>query len=131
MKQALQFLADPGTFYLATVDGDQPRVRPFGAVAEFEDKLYIITNNQKDVFKQIQVNPKIEISGMTKDGKWIRLSAEAVRDERREARKAVLDANPGLRGMYNEDDGKIEVLYLKNASATICSFTEAPVSFTF
>ncbi|MBQ9328750.1 MAG: pyridoxamine 5'-phosphate oxidase family protein [Solobacterium sp.] len=131
MKQALQFLADAGTFYLATVDGDQPRVRPFGAVAEFEDKLYIITNNQKDVFKQIQVNPKIEISGMTKDGKWIRLSAEAVRDERREARKAVLDANPGLRGMYNEDDGKIEVLYLKNASATICSFTEAPVSFTF
>lgn len=131
MKEALQFLKDAGTFYLATADGEQPRVRPFGAVAEFEGKLYIVTNNQKDVYQQLQKNPKVEISGMTKDGKWIRLSAEAVRDDRFEARKAMLDANPSLRGMYSEDDGKVEVLYLQNATAVICSFTEAPVTYQF
>lgn len=131
MKEALQFLKDAGTFYLATVDGDQPRVRPFGAVAEFEGKLYIVTNNEKDVYQQMQKNPKIEISGMSKDGKWIRLAAEAVRDDRLEARKAMLDANPSLRNMYSEDDGKVEVLYLQNATATICSFTDAPVIYQF
>ena len=130
MKETLQFLKDAGTFYLATVDGDQPRVRPFGAVVEFEGKLYIVTNNQKDVYKQMQKNPKIEISGMAK-GKWIRLSGEAVRDDRFEARKAMLDENPSLRNMYSEDDGKVEVLYLQNATASICSFTDDPVTYSF
>lgn len=130
MKETLEFLKKAGTFYLATMDGDQPRVRPFGAVCEFEGKLYLITNNKKDVYKQIMANPKIEISGMA-DGKWIRLSGEAVQDPRREAKKAMLDANPGLRGMYNEDDGIVEVLYLRNATAVFCSFTDAPVTHTF
>ena len=130
MKEVLEFLQKAGTFYVATVDGDQPRVRPFGAVCEFEGKLYLVTNNTKDVYKQMLANPKLEISGMA-DDKWIRLSAEAVRDDRREARKAMLDANEGMRSMYNEDDGKVEVLYLKNATAAICSFTEAPVNYSF
>ena len=130
MKKAMEFLKSCGTFYLATVEDDQPRVRPFGAVCAFEDKLYIITNNQKAVFDQMMKNPKIEISGMA-GGKWIRLSAEAVRDTRREAKKAMLDENEGLRNMYNEDDGIVEVLYLKNAIASICSFTDAPESWTF
>lgn len=130
MEEVLEFLQKAGTFYVATVDGDQPRVRPFGAVCEFECKLYLVTNNTKDVYKQMLANPKIEISGMA-DNKWIRLSAEVVRDDRREARKAMLDANEGLRNMYNVDDGKVEVLYLKNATATICSFTEPPVSYSF
>ena len=130
MNTVLQFLQQAGTFYLATVQGDQPRVRPFGAVCEFEGKLYLVTNNEKPVYQQIMVNPRIEISAMAQD-KWIRLSAQAVRDDRREARKAMLDANPGLRRMYSEDDGKVEVLYLKNATATICSFTEAPVVCNF
>ena len=130
MNTVLQFLQQAGTFYLATVQGDQPRVRPFGAVCEFEGKLYLVTNNEKPVYQQIMANPRIEISAMAQD-KWIRLSAQAVRDDRREARKAMLDANPGLRRMYSEDDGKVEVLYLKNATATICSFTEAPVVCNF
>ena len=130
MKETLEFLKKAGTFYLATMDGDQPRVRPFGAVCEFEGKLYLVTNNKKDVYKQIMANPKIEISGMA-DGKWIRLSGEAVQDPRREAKKAMLDANPGLRGMYNEDDGIVEVLYLRNATAVFCSFTDAPATHTF
>ena len=130
MKEALEFLKKAGTFYLATVEGDQPHVRPFGAVCEFEGKLYIVTNNTKDVYKQMAANPKIEISGMA-GGKWIRLKAEAVRDDRFEARKAMLDENPSLRKMYSEDDGKVEVLYLQNATATICSFSDAPVTYTF
>ncbi len=131
MKETMEFLKEAGTFYLATVENDQPRVRPFGAVCEFEGKLYIVTNNEKDVYSQIQKNAKIEISGMNKKGQWIRLSAEAVRDDRYEARKAMLDENPSLRNMYSEDDGKVEVLYLKNATSKICSFTADPVIYTF
>ena len=126
MKEVLKFLQDAGTFYVATADGDQPRVRPFGAVVGFEGRIYIMTSNQKQVYKQLEKNPKIEISAMTPDGRWIRLEATAVRDERYEARKAMLDGNPMLRSMYSEDDGKIEVLYLKDATATFSSFTKAP-----
>ena len=130
MKRAYDFLKACGTFYLATVDGDQPRVRPFGAVALFEDKLYITTGNVKPVFAQLMANPKIEISGML-GGDWIRLTAVAVRDERREAKTAMLEENPVLRGMYSEDDGVLEVLYLTDATVSICSFTKPPVQFTF
>ena len=130
MEKALKFLKDCGVFYLATVEDNQPRVRPFGAVCGFEGKLYIITNNRKKVFDQMQKNGKIEISGMA-GGKWIRLSGEVVRDTRREARVAMLEANPSLGGMYNADDGIMEVLYLKNAEASICSFTDAPEMWRF
>ena len=130
MKKALEFLRQCGTFYLATADGDQPRVRPFGAVAEFEGKLYITTGNVKAVFAQMMADPKIEISGMV-GGDWIRLSAEVVRDERREAKTAMLEQNPVLRSMYSEDDGVFEVLYLVNAKATICPFTKAPEAWEF
>ena len=130
MNRAFDFLKAAGTFYLATVDGDQPRVRPFGAVALFEDKLYITTGNGKAVFAQLMADPKIEISGMV-GGDWIRLSAVAVRDERREAKTAMLEQNPELRNLYNEDDGVMEVLYLTDATVTICSFTKPPVQFSF
>lgn len=131
MNDVLKFLQDSGVFYLATVENDQPRVRPFGAVCEFEGRIYICTNNAKPVYQQMIANPKVEISSMTPDGRWIRIEAEAVRDDRFDARHAMLEANPNLRGMYNENDGVYEVLYLKNGKATICSFTEAPVSCTF
>ena len=130
MKETMEFLKKAGTFYLATCQGDQPRVRPFGALCEFEGKLYLITNNQKEVYKQIMADPKVELSAMA-EGKWIRLCGELVRDPRREAKKAMLDANPGLRNMYNEDDGIVEVLYLQNATATFCSFTEPAETHTF
>lgn len=131
MKEVLQFLQDAGVFYIATMDGDRPRVRPFGAINEFDGKIYIITSNEKDVYKQMQKNPKVEISGMNKEGKWIRLSCEVVRDDRTEAKKSMLDANPTLRAMYSEEDGKMEVLYFQNANASICSFTEAPAVYQF
>ena len=131
MREVYEFLKQSGVFYIATDDNGQPRVRPFGAICVFENKLYIMTSNQKPVYKQLEKNPNAEISSMTPDGRWIRLSAEVVRDERFEARRAMLDANPDLRRMYSEDDGKIEVLFLKNAKAVICSFTAAPETYAF
>ena len=126
MQKTGEFLKECGVFYLATADGDQPRVRPFGATAVFEDKLYLITGNGKDVFSQMMKDPKIEISGTAPDGRWIRLTAKAVRDGRVEARRAMLEQNPDLRAMYDENDGVMEVFYLTDAEAKICSFTAAP-----
>ncbi len=130
MVEVLQFLKDAGVYYLATVDGDQPRVRPFGTAIIFEGKIYIQTGKVKDVSKQLHANPKAELCAF-KDGKWIRISAELIEDDRREARKAMLDAYPDLRNMYSEDDGNTEVFYLKNAKATISSFTAAPEVIEF
>ena len=126
MKEVYDFLKKCGVFYLATIDKDRPRVRPFGAIDLFEDRIYLQTGKVKDVSKQIQANPHIEISGMA-DGKWIRIEAEAVRDERREAKVHMLDSNPDLKSMYSADDGNTEVLYLKNAKATISSFSATTV----
>ncbi len=125
MEEVYEFLKQCGTFYLATVEGEQPRVRPFGVVNIFEGKLYIQTGKVKNVSKQMQINPNVEISGMV-NGKWIRLEGKVVRDDRKEAKKSMLDNNPMLRGMYSEDDDNTEVLYFENAKATFCSFTEAP-----
>ena len=131
MNEVVDYLKSCGTFYLATADGDQPHVRPFGAVCEFEGKLYIVTNNRKKVYAQMADNAKIEICGMQK-GTWIRIEAEAAHDSRREARVAMMDANKAsLSSMYTVDDNLMEVLYLKNATATIYSFTAEPRIITF
>lgn len=130
MNEIYEFLKKCGTYYLATVDGDQPRVRPFGTVDLFEDRLYIQTGAVKDVSKQMKANPKVEISGMA-GGKWLRLSAEAVLDPRVEAQEHMLAAYPSLQEMYKPGDGNTEVFYLRNAKAAICSFTEPPKTFEF
>lgn len=130
MQTVYDFLKKCGTYYLATVDGDRPRVRPFGTVDLFEGRLYFQTGKVKDVAKQLEKNANIEISGMA-DGKWIRLSAEAVADDRYEPKAHMLDAYPELKRMYSADDENTIVYYLKNATATICSFTEAPVTVRF
>ena len=131
MKEVYGFLKDCGVYYLATMDGDQPRVRPFGTIDLFEDKLYIQTGKVKLVAQQMKANPKIEISAMSKDGKWIRLAAEAILDERIEAQEHMLDGYPDLKAMYQPGDGNTEVYYLQNAVAQICSFTEAPKEIKF
>ncbi|MBN2897821.1 MAG: pyridoxamine 5'-phosphate oxidase family protein, partial [Clostridia bacterium] len=103
----------------ATVEADQPRVRPFGAVCEFEDKLYVVTNNEKKVYAQIMENPKVEISGMSGDS-WIRLEGELKRDNRIEARQAMLAANEATLGkLYHADDHKMEVFYFEKGTATV------------
>lgn len=128
MKEILEFLRECGTFYLATTEGDQPRVRPFGVVCEFEGKLYIATTNKKDVYNQMLKNPKIEICGMNK-GKWMRVAGEVELDERREARVAMMEANKSLENMYNVDDNLFVVLSFKNAKARLYSFTEETVTY--
>ena len=130
MQEVYDFLKACGTYYLATVEGDQPRVRPFGTVDIFEGKLYIQTGRVKPVAHQMETNPKIEISGMY-EGRWIRVTAEAVLDERVEAQEHMLEAYPHLRGMYQPGDGNTAVYYLKNAEAQICSFTGEPKVIRF
>lgn len=126
MNEVFDFLKQAGTYYLATVEGDQPRVRPFGTVNVFEGKLYIQTGKVKAVAKQIEADPKVEVCAF-KDGKWIRVAGELVEDDRIEAQKAMLDAYPELSGMYKPGDGNTVVYYFKDAVATISSFTDAPI----
>ena len=125
MKKVLDFMKAAGVYYLATMDGDQPRVRPFGTFHEFEGKLYIQTGKSKDVAKQIFANPKAELCAF-KDGDWLRIQCELVEDDRREVRVSMLDAYPDLKKMYDPDDGNTVVFFLKNAKATFASFTKAP-----
>ena len=121
MKRVYDFLKKAKVYYLATVEGDQPRVRPFGTVNIFEGKLYIQTGKVKPVSKQIANNPKVEICAF-KDGTWLRLAGELVNDDRIEAKKSMLDVYENLRGMYNENDDNTQVLYIENAIATFSSF---------
>lgn len=130
MKTVYDFLKKCKVYYLATVDGDQARVRPFGTIDMFEDKLYIQTGKVKDVSKQMQADPKVELCAF--DGeKWLRVAATVVRDDRIEPKKHMLENYLDLRAMYDPEDDNTEVLYLKDATATFSSFTEAPVTVKF
>ena len=130
MEEVYKFLKEAQTYYLATVEGDQPRVRPFGTADLFEGKLYIQTGKVKEVSKQIQANPKVEICAFM-DGKWLRVAGTLVRDDRVEAKAHMLDAHPSLKGMYSAEDDNTEVLYFKDAVATFSSFTEPPRTVKF
>ena len=130
MQRVADFLKAAGVYYLATVEGDQPRVRPFGTANIFEGKLYIQTGKVKPVSQQIHTNPKAELCAF-KDGQWLRVACELVEDDRVEARQSMLDAYPDRQAMYSADDGNTEVFYLKDATATFSSFTSAPEVVTF
>ena len=125
MKGAYNFLRNCGTFYLATEENGQPRVRPFGAISDFEGKLYIETNNQKKVYRQLKKNGKVEICGMN-EGRWIRIEGTVKEDLRREARVAMLEDNPSLKKLASPDNGTMTVFCFENGTATIYSFTEEP-----
>lgn len=130
MDKVLKFLKDAETYYLATVEDDQPRVRPFGTAHVFEGKLYIQTGKVKDVSKQLHQNPKAEICAF-KNGEWLRVSGKLIEDNRNEARQSMLDAYPSLQKMYKADDGNTEVFYFKNATAIFSSFTHEPEIIKF
>ena len=130
MERVCKFLKDAGTYYLATVEGDQPRVRPFGTAHIFEGRLYIQTGKVKPVSKQLMTNPKAEICAFHK-GTWLRVAGELVDDDRVEARKSMLDAYPSLRKMYDENDGNTQVFYFQNATATFSTFTAPPETIVF
>ena len=125
MKEVYEFLKQAQTYYLATVEGDQPRVRPFGTVDLFEDRLYIQTGKSKSVSQQIMANHKVELCAF-KDGRWLRVTGKLCRDDRREAKAHMLDSYPELKAMYSADDDNTEVLYFTEAVATFYSFTEPP-----
>lgn len=130
MEKVCEFLKSAGVYYLATVEGDQPRVRPFGTAHIFDGKLYIQTGKVKPVSRQLAANPKCEICAF-KDGVWLRVAAELVEDDRVEAKKSMLDEYSDLRAMYDENDANTQVLYLKNAVATFSSFGGAPETYEF
>lgn len=130
MERIVKFLKDAEVYYLATVEGDQPRVRPFGTAHIFEGKLYIQTGKVKDVSRQLMANPKAEICAFKGD-EWIRIAGELIEDDRVEARQSMLDAYPSLKDMYAADDGNTQVFYFKNATATISAFTHEPEVIRF
>ena len=130
IEKVYQFLDEVHTYYLATVEGDQPRVRPFGTALLYDGKLYIQTDKVKPVSKQIAANPKVEICAF-KGGKWLRIACELVNDDNRDVMVAMLEKMPSLKGAYDPDDGNMQVLYMKNAVATFNSFTEAPETVNF
>ncbi len=125
MQEVYDFLKKCGVYYLATVEGDQPRVRPFGTIDIFEDKLYIQTGKVKEVSKQIQANAKVEICAFA-EGTWVRITGKLIRDDRIEPKKHMLDEYPNLKAMYSAEDDNTEVLYFENATATFASFGAAP-----
>lgn len=130
MNEVRDFLKESGMFFIATIDGNTPRVRPFGVAEIYENRLYIQTGKKKDVFKQIENNNNVEICAFN-NGKWIRVSGKLILDDRVEVKKYILDQNPELKGMYNENDDNTAVLYFDGGNAVISSFTEAPKYIEF
>ncbi|MBQ6336599.1 MAG: pyridoxamine 5'-phosphate oxidase family protein [Ruminococcus sp.] len=130
LEKVYQFLDEVHTYYLATVEGDQPRVRAFGTALLYDGKLYIQTGKVKPVSKQIAANPKVEICAF-KGGKWLRIAGELVNDDNRDVKVAMLDKMPSLKPMYSADDDNMQMLYFKNATATFSSFTEEPEVIEF
>ena len=130
IEKVYAFLNEAGTYYLATDDNGQPRVRPFGTILLYGGKLYIQTGKVKPVSKQLSANPKAEICAFM-NGKWLRVSGELVNDDDRAVKVAMLDKYPGLKGMYDADDDNTQVLYFKNADAVFSSFTAAPETIEF
>ena len=130
MDEVLEFLKKAETYYLATVEGDQPRVRPFGTIHKFDGRLYIQTGKVKDVSHQLEANPKFELCAFC-NGTWLRIAGKLIRDERIEAKESMLDAYPTLKHMYAADDDNTEVLYMKDVVATFSSFTTSPKTIDF
>ncbi len=130
LERVCRFLDDAKTYYLATVEGDQPRVRPFGTALAYGGKLYIQTGKVKPVSHQLAANPKAEICAFT-GGKWLRVAGELINDDDRDVKVAMLEKMPSLKAMYSPDDGNMQMLYFRNATATFSSFTEAPETIWF
>ena len=130
IEKVYQYLNEARTYYLATVEGDQPRVRPFGTALLYDGKLYIQTGKIKPVSAQLAANPKAEVCAC-KGASWLRIAGELANYDRREVKELMLEKMPSLKAMYSADDDNMQMLYLKNATATFSSFTEAPETICF
>lgn len=127
MNGIVQALKETGVFYVATLEGDQPRVRPFGGVIDYNGKAYFCTNNTKACFRQLLANPKAEICGMKPDGSWVRVSGRLIREDNDAIRAAFLEAAPGLRNRYSVGDGLFEVFRLEDAAAYLYTMAADPI----
>ncbi|MDD5953142.1 MAG: pyridoxamine 5'-phosphate oxidase family protein [Oscillospiraceae bacterium] len=130
MERIAQFLKEVDPYYLATVEGDQPRVRPFGTAHLFEGRLYVLTGKRKKIYGQLLENPKVELCAC-KENEWLRVSGELVEDDRRQARQSLLEAYPSLQALYDADDGNTAVFYFRNATAVFNVFQQEPEVFHF
>lgn len=130
VKKVYSYLMDAQTFYLATIDGDSPRVRPFGAVLLRDDRLYLVTGKKKDVSKQISANPSVEICAC-QGGTWLRIACRLEEDDNRNVKVEMLEKMPSLKALYDPDDGNMQMLFMKDAKAVFSSFTEAPETVEF
>ena len=132
LETVKKYLQECKTFYVATVDGDQPRVRPFGVAEVYNGRLYIMTGKKKDVFKQMVANPKFEITAVKPSGaEWIRVSGRLVSDDDVKAKEFLLDKNPSLKGMYSATDDNMAILYIVDGEARLCSFMGAEKKVKF
>jgi len=131
MDEVLNFLTENPIFYIATVDGNIPKVRPFGFVMEFEGKLYFATSNQKNVYKQLKANPNFEVSTTSKTMEWLRLKGQAVFNTNKQNKQAALDAMPMLKKMYSVDDSIFELFYIENGEATFNDMTGSSRTINF
>ena len=132
LETVKNYLQECKTFYVATVDGDQPRVRPFGVAEVYNGRLYIMTGKKKDVFKQMVANPKFEITAVKPSGaEWIRMSGRLVSDDDVKAKEFLLDKNPSLKGMYSATDDNMAILYIVDGEARLCSFMGAEKKVKF
>lgn len=132
MEKIYEFLKQCGVYFLATMDGDQARVRPFGTIDLYQGKLYIQTGKVKAVSQQMLANPKVELCAMEQEShRWLRITALAELEDNVDAQAHMLDAYPNLKKMYQPGDGNTQVFALTHGTATINSFTEAPVTITF
>lgn len=119
MSQEAELLKAAGVYFVATTDGDQPKLRPFGVINEFDDKIYLATSNQKAVFAQFIANPKVQLSASLPD-KWFRIEAKLVQDRRDVAKQSFLDNNERLKEIYEGDAFKnLEVFYLTDITTTV------------
>ncbi|MEJ2110102.1 MAG: pyridoxamine 5'-phosphate oxidase family protein [Acidobacteriota bacterium] len=128
MSSAIEFLKANQVFHLATVDGSEARVRPFGFVMNRNGKLYMCTSKAKDVCKQMKNNPEIEISAMGPEGTWLRIRGSIAFDDSREAKMQAFEEAPMLLQIYPKgaDDENYVTFYFTEAKATLYSFSEAP-----
>ena len=130
MNEVYELLRQAGTYFLATCEDGQPHVRPFGTADLYQGRLYFLTGKSKSVSRQLHTNPRLELCAMTEGG-WLRVEGSAVEDDSREARAAILELHTNLQSIYSPDDGNTEVWYLRNCTATLCSFTEPPKTWKF
>jgi len=117
LTKIYDFLHEAKRFFVATVDKDKPRVRPFGSYMIYDGKLYFSTADTKPFWRQIIENPNIEICACDGEGGWLRIEAKANPDRRKVVKEAMLRQNPRLQQIYEAHGKHVALFYITNATA--------------